>query len=320
MKRSERWCLKAAMKSYSADLEKMLAARERRAGIQRRMLEGAGADSCLVCLTMNIAGETKRTPMIRMLFDTGVEMLRSQGFRIREEMLIDEVTGCEAFWLLDEEGTRVKALLEEAEDAFPAARLFDFDVMLPGGSKLSRAGGRRCLICDAYAAECARSRRHGLAEVKKATDDLLRGFCVEKLAGAARDSLLDELYTTPKPGLVDMNNNGAHADMDVPLFEKSADALYPYFKDAALLGMAGCGMGPLRERGIKAEHEMFAATGGVNTHKGLIYSIGLLLAGMGRCLIDGGSCTERAAKLAREDAEERLCKVLAGPVTNGGAG
>lgn len=319
MKRSERWCLKAAMKSYSADLEKMLAARERRAGIQRSMLEGAGADSCLVCLTMNIAGEIKRTPMIRMLFDTGVEMLKSQAFRIMEELYIDEVTGCEAFWLLDEEGTRVKSLLEETEDAFPAARLFDFDVMLPGGSKLSRAVGRRCLICDAYAAECARSRRHGLAEVRKATDDLLRVFCAGKLAEAARDSLLDELYTTPKPGLVDMNNNGAHADMNVPLFEKSADALYPYFKDAALLGMAGCGMGPLRERGIKAEREMFAATGGVNTHKGLIYSMGLLLAGMGRCLIDGGSCTERAAKLAREDAEERLSKVLAGPVTNGGA-
>ena len=319
MKRSERWCLKAAMKSYSADLEKMLAARERRAGIQRSMLEGAGADSCLVCLTMNIAGEIKRTPMIRMLFDTGVEMLRSQGFRIREEMYIDEVTGCEAFWLLDEEGTRVKALLEEAEDAFPAARLFDFDVMLPGGSKLSRAVGRRCLICDAYAAECARSRRHGLAEVRKATDDLLRAFCAEKLAEAARDSLLDELYTTPKPGLVDMNNNGAHADMDVPLFEKSAGALYPYFRDAALLGMEGCGMGLLRERGMKAESEMFAATGGVNTHKGLIYSMGLLLAGMGRCLIEGGSCTERAAKLAREDAEERLRRVLDGPATNGGA-
>ena len=93
MKRSERWCLKAAMKSYSADLEKMLAARERRADIQRSMLEGAGADSCLVCLTMNIAGEIKRTPMIRMLFDTGVEMLKSQGFRIMEEMYIDEVTG-----------------------------------------------------------------------------------------------------------------------------------------------------------------------------------------------------------------------------------
>jgi holo-ACP synthase/triphosphoribosyl-dephospho-CoA synthase len=254
-----------------------------------------------------------------MLFEHGMKQLESLNFSIRESLVLNEKTGCEAFWLLDEEGARVKAMLERVEDSFPAARLYDFDVILPGGSKLSRAEGRRCLICDSLAAECARSRRHGLEEVKRATADLLRGFCARRLAEAAHDSLLDELYTTPKPGLVDMNNNGAHTDMDVPLFEKSADALAPYFEDAALLGMDRCGIALLRERGIRAEAEMFAATGGVNTHKGLIYSMGLLLAGMGRCLIEGGSCTSRAADLAREDAEIRLKETLAAPVTNGGA-
>ena len=307
------------MKSESVDLGQMLEARERRAAIQNKMLEGAGLQMCLVCLTLNIAGEVKRTPLTRMLFDHGVELLESLGFSIAEKYFLDEATGSEAFWLLDEKGARVKALLEKAEDSFPAARLFDFDVIMPGGSKLSRAEGRRCLICSAYAAECARSRRHGLDEVKRATDSLLRDFCAEKLAQAARGSLLDELYTTPKPGLVDMNNNGAHSDMDVHTFEKSADALAPYFEDAARLGMERCGIGPLRERGIRAEAEMFAATGGVNTHKGLIYSMGLLLAGMGRSLVDGGSCVSHAAGLAREDAEVQLGKALEAPVTNGGA-
>lgn len=307
------------MKSYSVDLDQMLMARERRADIQSAMLEGAGEGQCLVCLTMNIAGDVKSTPMTRLLFDTGIAEMSSLGFNVRKEFVLDEVTGSEAFWLLDEEGPEVKGKLEAVEDSFPAARLFDFDVIMPGGSKLSRAEGRKCLICDAYAAECARSRRHGLGEVKRVTDELLRDFCAGKLAQDARDSLLDELYTTPKPGLVDMNNNGAHPDMDVPLFEQSADALTPYFEDAARLGMELCGIGPLRERGIRAEAEMFAATGGVNTHKGLIYSMGLLLAGMGRCLAEGGSCIGHAAALAREDAEIRLKKTLADPVTNGGA-
>ena len=160
------------MKSYSVDLGQMLEARERRVAIQNKMLEGAGPDKCLVCLTMNIAGDVKRTPMTRMLFDAGTEELRSLGFSILKEFSLDEVTGSEAFWLLDEEGTRVKAMLEEVEDSFPAARLYDFDVIMPGGSKLSRAEGRRCLICDSLAAECARSRRHGLEEVKRATADL----------------------------------------------------------------------------------------------------------------------------------------------------
>ena len=120
------------MKSYSVGLEQMLAARDRRADIQNRMLEGTGPGRCLVCLTMNIAGDVKRTPMIRMLFDAGVEKLNALDFSIAEERFLDEVSGCEAFWLLDEDGERVKALLEEVEDSFPAARLFDFDVIMTG--------------------------------------------------------------------------------------------------------------------------------------------------------------------------------------------
>lgn len=307
------------MKSYSVDLDQMLMARERRASIQNTMLTDAGPGQCLACLTLNIAGDIKRTPMTKMLFDQGVKDLESIGLRIIKKYYLDEATGSEAFWLLDEEAPRVKALLEAAEDAFPAARLYDFDVIMPDGTKLSRAAARRCLICDAPAAECARSRRHGLGQVKKATDDLLIAFCATKLAEAAHDSLLDELYTTPKPGLVDRANCGAHKDMDTALLEKSAASLIPYFEDAARMGMEGCGMKALRERGVKAEEEMFAATGGVNTHKGLIYSMGLLLAGMGKCLTEGGSCIEYAAALAREDADSHLRKSGKDPATNGGA-
>jgi citrate_citG: triphosphoribosyl-dephospho-CoA synthase CitG len=52
------------------------------------------------------------------------------------------------------------------------------------------------------------------------TEKLLRGYAEEMLSEAAYMSLLDELYTTPKPGLVDKNNNGAHSDMNVSLFVK----------------------------------------------------------------------------------------------------
>lgn len=306
------------MKSCSVDLEQMLAARERRAAIQGRMLGGARGSGCLVCLTMNIAGDVKRTPMTKMLFDHGVEEFGALGFRVRDSLIIDEATGTEAFWLIDEEGERIKPLLESIEDSFPAARLYDYDLIVPGGIKLSRKEARKCLICDAPAAECARSRRHGLDAVRKATGDLLKDFCAGTLADAARGALLDELHATPKPGLVDMNNNGAHSDMDMRLLEKSAESLRGYFEDAARMGMEGCGMAELRERGKQAEADMFAATGGVNTHKGLIYTMGLLLAGMGRSLTEGGDCAEHAAALAREDAEERLGASLAAPATHGG--
>ena len=306
------------MRSYSVTLEQVLEARDRRVSIQNKMLADARPDGCLVCLTLNIAGEVKRTAMTRMLFDRGAAEMESLGFRIRSRRMLDEVTGSEGFWLLDEDAAGVKTQLEDIEDSFPAARLFDFDVLTPDGAKLSRSISRKCLLCDAQAAECARSRRHGLEAVKAATDGLLRQFCADELAQAAYDSLLDELYTTPKPGLVDLANCGAHTDMDVPLFEKSAESLRPYFRDAARLGMDGSDMAELRARGIRAEQEMFDATGGVNTHKGLIYSMGLLAAGMGVSLTQGGSCTENAAALARQDAEAQLAGSYDNPATNGG--
>ena len=221
----------------------MLEARERRAEIQNNMLKGAGPGQCLVCLTLNIAGDIKRTPMTKMLFDHGAALMESSGFSVKERRFLDEATGSEGFWRLEEDGERVKELLEVFEDSSPEGRLYDFDVIMPGGAKLSRAEARRCLICNAPAAECARSRRHGLEQVRKATDELLTEFCANELAEAAHRSLLDELYTTPKPGLVDLASNGAHSDMDVEVFEKSAQALAGYFGDAARMGMDGCGIG-----------------------------------------------------------------------------
>ena len=100
------------MKSYSVDLDQMLMARERRASIQSAMLQDSGPGQCLVCLTMNIAGDIKRTPMTRMLFDAGISEMNALGFNVRKEFLLDESTGSEAFWLLDEDGAYVKEKLE----------------------------------------------------------------------------------------------------------------------------------------------------------------------------------------------------------------
>ena len=307
------------MKPFCVTLQQMLLAREGRAHVQQDMLSRADEDCCLVCLTLNIAGETKRTPMTRMLFDRGVEMLDACGFALLERRILDAPTGTEGFFLLRADAQDVKRRMEAIEASFPAARLFDFDVLLPDGRKLSRAEPRRCLICSAPAAACARSRAHGLDAIRQATNALLRGFCAGVIAEAAHGALLDEVRTTPKPGLVDLANCGAHRDMDLALFEKSADSLLPYFRDCAKMGMELCRMAPLRARGLEAEREMFAATGGVNTHKGMVYSMGLLTCGMGRALVTGEDAVRAAAALAAEDADVMLRRSKVAPTTNGGA-
>lgn len=294
-------------------LEEMLAARDRRAEIQSRLLANADAGACLACLTLNIAGDVKRTAMTRMLFDRGLSDFEALGFKVLDYVEIDEATGSEAFWLLEENAEEVKSKLERIEEDADIAgsRLFDFDVLVQGKPavddcapvKLSRTTGRKCLLCDKPAAECSRNRTHGLDAIKEETDRMLREFCSDTLAQSAYDALIAELETTPKPGLVDLNNNGAHKDMNPETFRKSAAVLTSYFKDAALLGMGGCSMKELRARGIEADRSMFEATGGINTHQGMIYSMGLLLAGRGKSLTQGGDYIENASSLAKEDAD-----------------
>ncbi|SFB78177.1 triphosphoribosyl-dephospho-CoA synthase CitG [Tropicimonas isoalkanivorans] len=125
----------------------------------------------------------------------------------------------------------------------------------------------------------------------------------------AHEALLREVHLTPKPGLVDRRNTGSHRDMTLATFEVSADALRPFFEAFVEAGM-GSGASPpadalpeLRRIGLACESAMLVATAGVNTHKGAIFSFGLLLGAAGR-LIAGGQpptperITEEAALIA----------------------
>ena len=97
------------------------------------------------------------------------------------------------------------------------------------------------------------------------------------IAHLATQALQAELDTTPKPGLVDKDNNGAHRDMDHALMQLSINTLHPYFVRLALLGFADTlpSHTAIRDTGIEAEKAMLAATNGVNTHKGALFSMGL---------------------------------------------
>ena len=104
---------------------------------------------------------------------------------------------------------------------------------------------------------------------------------------AAR-ALRQELDLTPKPGLVDRANSGAHRDMDYALFLASIDAITPWFARFEQAGFdhahkpAAAQLRLIRPMGIACEQAMFAATHGVNTHKGGIFSLGLLSFAAGR--------------------------------------
>lgn len=134
----------------------------------------------------------------------------------------------------------------------------------------------------------------------------------QALGHAAALSLEAEARLTPKPGLVDGANTGAHKDMNLGTFLASAAALEPFFVEYAASGLALGSAKPAelaseaRYIGIRAEEAMFAATKNVNTHKGANFTFALVLSATGALLADG-------AKLpfSVDDSERMLALVSA---------
>ena len=113
----------------------------------------------------------------------------------------------------------------------------------------------------------------------------------DRIGRLAVEAILVEVSATPKPGLVDRENSGSHKDMNFFTFMKSAAALRAYFDDCALDGAshrsAAHMLRGLREIGLEAEEDMFSATGGINTHKGEIFSLGIISGALGYLYMHG---------------------------------
>lgn len=279
-----------------ATLQEILGARENRVRRQQALM--AEYQKPLICFTMNIPGPVKLDRDITIGFAVGnwllQQALRSRPVLHRE--LRRENTGCEAFYVVDLPAPELKKLAMDIEDTEPIGRLFDIDVIDTNGVKLSRenmgAPRRKCLLCDNDASVCARSRAHGLDALQDRTGFLLyltaRQWMTEQIAAYAFVALNQEYLTTPKPGLVDKNNQGAHKDMGIRHFFASANALRPYFSRCAETGFLTRDLSPeetfakIRPIGMEAEQTMLHATRGVNTHKGAIFTMGLLCAAAGR--------------------------------------
>jgi triphosphoribosyl-dephospho-CoA synthase len=102
---------------------------------------------------------------------------------------------------------------------------------------------------------------------------------IERAIGrSALVALHRELALSPKPGLVTPICNGSHRDMSAQTFIRSLVALRGYFPAIAAAGYSGGEFRELQALGLAAEKRMMAATGGVNTHRGAIFALGLLAA------------------------------------------
>ena len=308
-------------------LDAVLRARELRADRQRLLLAGTGRP--VLSLTVVAPGPIKNSPRIERVFGAAAtavtEALAGAGWPVVARTESHGPTGPELQSAVAARPTDLKRALVALEEAHPWGRLWDLDVVTEAGP-FSRVEvgvpARRCLVCAADGAGCARAGRHPAAEVADAVDRIVRTpdpvragvrrpSRPAEVGALAAEALRVEVRLAPKPGLVDVLDDGAHPDMTLSHFLAAADALEPWFaRMAELGGRPGWRVAQLRELGVEAERDMLAATGGVNTHRGAIFVLGWLCALAGGAPSAGepegrvGAWDSRARELARPFVHE----------------
>lgn len=291
-----------------ASLVQILNRREARVAEQKALLAQGGR--CLVSFTMNIPGAMKRFPLETMGFEEGWAALKHlfPSDTVLAKHRFSDVTGDEGMLLLSLPPQEAKQKTVGLEDGHPLGRLWDMDVLDAQGRGLVRDGlhlpPRSCLLCGQPAKICARSRRHEQPLLFRCAAERLETFfqnrTADVVAACGVRALMAEVSVTPKPGLVDRNNSGAHKDMGFFTFLDSASGLMPWFRAFFQTGWVLHGRDSetlfeqLRCVGRQAEEAMFRASGGVNTHKGMIFSMAILCGALGRLTASGGPPTSEA--------------------------
>lgn len=307
-----------------ASAAQILARREERQGEQVALL---ATGLPVVSLTVVTPGRDKDDDVARRMCVLGAEavdrLLAARGWPVARRLPVAGPAGPELLLAVDAPARELKEACVALEEGHPVGRLWDIDVLgglrahgLPGilGRRDLGLPSRRCLMCAAEAAACGRGAAHPLPLLLAEREAVATGHAVrlregaDKAADLAVAALLYEARLTPKPGLVDAATPGAHTDMDLPLLERSARLLRPWLRACWLLGAARPGqVEPLVSLGIAAEAAMRAGTGGVNTHRGALFSLGLLLAAQ------GAAATERSTASSVPAAALGRAAVLGSP-------
>lgn len=309
----------------NCDIKDVLDNRDWRASMQTQLAK-KHCDKTIVSVKLNIPGPIKNNGQISQFFKLELKQfeqkLQQQGilYSVYGDYL-DKITGPERFYGLDDESFHVKHLTTCFEDSTTARRLFDIDVFVQSENQIrpiSRAQidqeQRKCLICGRPAKECGRARKHSVKQLQQKVSQLISETLkilkndqkAQLLAQLGVQAMLDEVMTWPKPGLVDPLENGAHPDMDHFLFVKSALSLESYLFECAQIGLSYTGnkfeelFDEIRRIGKVAESDMFKVTNGINTHKGVVFSLGVMETACGIAIHENNLATQRLQQIIQQ--------------------
>jgi len=291
-----------------ATVESILNAKEKRAQRQNELLARFG-DVSLVSLSLTIPGLLKLSHSAVVIFDIAVSEIRLLLAREAVTLLAFESTlersGAEGIFTCKAHSDVLKKLTCQIEEAHPLGRFMDIDVLNAQGKSLSREAfgypKRRCLLCGNEAKICARSQTHSYEALHRYIDVSVQTHAwKQSMALWCKRAMKTEVELTPKPGLVDQENSGAHRDMDISTFYASIEAIVPFTERFLEEAYRYANEEPkgaflrLRRIGLECESAMFEATRGVNTHKGMIFCLALFCGAIGRLKARNESFTCKA--------------------------
>lgn len=287
-------------------LDGMFTAKDHRTAMRARLQE-AFPGTC-VALALNVAKVENDGPHSRALFRFAEQRLLTLLAGIASHVVYGNAGPYAVLSVADDPVTATHAACRlEAEKNY--CRLLDIAVYDASGAAVPLPSSGACLVCSEPAATCLRDQRHSPAEQSAAAERLFIAFQADQTrnlsdeaahyAALGLEAMLHEVASSPSPGLVDPLHSGSHTDMDFFTFQRSSAALSFGLARCVEAGLRHTGdaatlLTVLRCVGKEAEAAMFRATGGVNTQKGLLFSMGLTLGATGLLLRDKNSVTPQA--------------------------
>ncbi|MBE0490674.1 MAG: citrate lyase holo-[acyl-carrier protein] synthase [Sulfurospirillum sp.] len=269
------------MIDQACPLSIILANKEERARRQKELLV-RNSGCFLISLSINTPSAIKLSLASLVIYEIACQaidsILTQNGFECLAVQEQKALSGAEKLFTCRGDARAFKILTCKLEVKHPLGRLMDIDVFDPTGVLLSRTDfgfeKRRCLLCENEAFVCAREQKHSYATLNASIKKLVWQYANEHyIALACELAMQTEVQLTPKPGLVDSNNSGAHSDMNIHTFYASIQAIKPFI--SSFLAAEPLDFATLRTIGIACEKAMLKATHGINTHKGMIFCLAL---------------------------------------------
>ncbi|MCF7927031.1 MAG: citrate lyase holo-[acyl-carrier protein] synthase [Candidatus Izimaplasma sp.] len=260
----------------------LLEAREQRSNHIQKLLK-KNKHKTLISLKKNVVGKNKNLDFMMFIcayFNR--KIIRNLEISFSKEISSED--GDYFIYVSNQSPNLVKQQAIELEEQLPIGRLVDIDVY-HDNQVFSRQSLnyplRKCLICDEFAHICVRSKAHKKEEILIKTKHLIHDFLRSYITDIAIDAIKKELALFPCFGLVSYEDSGMHKDMNYTHFEASIEALRPYIINLINLGFSkSIDVDELVTLGQDAERDMYKATNGINTHKGLIFLLGLVIPAM----------------------------------------